>query len=59
MWKLIILCVYDPWAKMKDDEQELDLNFTLEQAQLRAELWLTYRPNDLVMLVDNRFPVSA
>lgn len=49
-FKLIILCQYDPWAKMKNDEQELDLDFNLEQAEFRALRWLMYRPNDIVML---------
>ena len=51
MYKLLILCQYDPWAKMKPDEVELDREFELYQAERRALLWLTYRPKDLVMLV--------
>jgi hypothetical protein len=51
MYKLIIWCKYDSWAKMKPDEVELDQEYNEAQAELRALRWLLYRPNDLVMLV--------
>ena len=49
--KLIIYCVYDPFAKMKPSEVELDQEFNESQAELRALRWLMYRPNDIVMVV--------
>ena len=50
MFKLIIFCVYDPKAQMKPSEVELDQEYNQGQAELRALRWLTYRPNDIVML---------
>jgi hypothetical protein len=50
MFKLIIFCVYDPWARMKNTEVELDQEYNQGQAELRALRWLIYRPNDIVML---------
>lgn len=50
-FKLVVLCIFDPWAKMKDAVTVLDPGFdNSAQAELRALLWLTYRPNDIVML---------
>lgn len=49
-YKLIIICIYEPMAKMKETEVELDEEYTQNQAELRALRWLTYRPNDIVML---------
>lgn len=51
MFKLIILCIFDPFAQMADSEAILDPGFERQdQAELRALLWLKYRPNDIVML---------
>lgn len=52
MLSLTILCVYDPKSEMPDKEFELPTEFeTSSQAELRALRWLTYRPNDIIMLV--------
>lgn len=51
-FKLIIFCVYEPLARMKHTEVELDQEFNESQAELRALRWLMYRPNDLVMMVE-------
>lgn len=50
MFKLIILCVFEPKAQMADSEQILGEFDTSSHAELRALRWLTYRPNDIVML---------
>ena len=53
MYKLVVLCRYDPLTKAPDQEQALNHEFeTSALAELRALLWLHYRPNDLVMLVE-------
>jgi hypothetical protein len=53
MFKLIINCKFDPFAKMDDREEELKGEFdTSSQAELRGLRWLMYRPNDIVMLVE-------
>lgn len=50
--KLIILCIYDKLTGWSPKEFELPTEFESQsQAELRALLWLSYRPNDLVMLV--------
>lgn len=51
MFKLVILCIFDPWAKMPDKPYEMETEFENQgQAELRAFRWLLYRPNDIVML---------
>lgn len=53
MFRLAVLCVFDPMAKMPDREEILSTEFdTEDQACLRALLWLEYRPNDIIMLVE-------
>lgn len=53
MFKLTILCIFDPMAQMEDAEMALPTEFETEsQAKLRALRWLMYRPNDIVMLVE-------
>lgn len=53
MHKLVILEVFDPWSKMPDRESKNVFEFERQsRAELRALLWLLYRPNDIVMLVD-------
>jgi hypothetical protein len=53
MHKLVILCVFDPKARMPDREEVLRDEFeTSGQAELRALRWLMYRPYDIVMLVE-------
>lgn len=51
MYHLVILCVFDPFAKMNDREVQLDTEYEYSsQAELRALRWLEYRPNDIIML---------
>lgn len=56
MYKLDIYCVYDPWTKKSPHSSslkptvKLDQGYDENQAELRALLWLTYRPNDIVMV---------
>lgn len=53
MYKLTILCRYEKLANMPDKEFEIPTDFdTSSQAELRAMRWLTYRPNDIVMLTE-------
>lgn len=53
MHKLVILCVFDPYARMADREYVVPEDYdTSSQAELRALRWLMYRPNDIVMLVE-------
>lgn len=54
MFKLVVLCVYEPIAKLPDKAFEAVNAFsTSEQAEKRALRWLAYRPNDIVMLVES------
>lgn len=51
MFKLVVLCKYDPKANMPDKEFEIPTEFEdSPAAELRAMRWLLYRPNDIVML---------
>lgn len=51
MFQLTVLCVHDPKAEMPDKEFEIPKDFEyLSKAEARALRWLTYRPNDIVML---------
>lgn len=53
MLKLVILCVFDPKAKMADKEYLVPDEYeTSSQAELRALRWMMYRPYDIVMLVE-------
>lgn len=53
MFKVVILNVYDPKAKMPDTEMILRDDFeTSSQAELRGLRWLISRPNDIVMLLE-------
>lgn len=53
MFKLVILCVFDPVAGMPDKVFEAINAFeNSDQAEARAIRWLTYRPKDIVMLVE-------
>lgn len=53
MFKLVILCVFEPLAKMPDKEFVLPDEYEdSPHAELRAMRWLMNRPNDIVMLVE-------
>lgn len=53
MHKLVILCVFDPKARMLSKEYVVPEEYDHSgQAELRALRWLMYRPYDLVMLVE-------
>lgn len=53
VFKLVILCVFDPVAGMPDKVFEAINAFeNSDQAEARAIRWLTYRPKDIVMLVE-------
>lgn len=52
MFKITILRKFDPMSAMPDSVFELPVEYkNSSQAELRALLWLTYRPRDIVMLV--------
>lgn len=52
MFKLTILCRYDPMSELSDLEIELPMEYENEdKATLRAMRWLIYRPNDIIALV--------
>lgn len=52
MFKLVILCVFEPLAKMPERISELSDEFnSIDQAALRAYRWMMYRPNDIIMIV--------
>jgi hypothetical protein len=52
MYKITVLCIFDPLSKMDDSEMALPTEYeTSSKAELRALRWLLYRPNDIVMLV--------
>lgn len=54
MHKLAILAVHDAKAGLPDREVQGAFEFdTVEQAELRALLWLLYCPNDIVMLIND------
>jgi len=51
MFKLVILCVFDILTRQESEVHTMRQDFeTSAQAELRALLWLQYRPNDIVML---------
>lgn len=53
MLKIIILCIYDKLTGWEPQEFPLHTEFDSEdQAALRAYRWLMYRPNDIIMLVE-------
>jgi hypothetical protein len=52
MYKLVVLCVFDPLSKMRDREEVIRDEFETEsQVELRALRWMMYRPHDICMLV--------
>lgn len=54
MFKLVVLCVFDPVADLPDKVFEAINAFnTSDQAERRALRWLAYRPNDIIMLVES------
>lgn len=53
MYELYIYVVPDPLAQLPPFEKKAQYEFeTSEQAELRALLYLSYCPNDIVMLVE-------
>lgn len=53
MFKLVILCVFDPLTKMPDKEYVVPEEYEHSgHAELRALRWLMYRPKDIVMLLE-------
>lgn len=60
MYELHIYVEFDPLAKIPPREQSLPYEFeTSDQAELRALLYLSYCPNDIVMLVEFKTGVCS
>lgn len=53
MFALSILCIFEPLAEMPNQVVHLPTEFeNPDRAALRAMRWLMYRPNDIVMLLE-------